>query len=197
MTAGRALPLPGDLAAVFESVWQLLEAAVGDLGAPLRTPVVIGHADAAPDGRVMVLRGCRPAISELVFHTDMRSPKALCLQRDSRVAVVGYDAARSVQLRMHGRAHFETDGDAVEAAWGATSPTARRNYATALPPGARLESAGSGQPESVDVAAARANFARLIVDVARVDWLDLAVSGHRRALFEAGADGWTGSWRVP
>ncbi|HPU15087.1 MAG TPA: pyridoxamine 5'-phosphate oxidase family protein [Polymorphobacter sp.] len=197
MTAGRALPLPGDLAVVFDTAWQLLAAAVGDLAAPLRTPVVIGYAEAAPDGRVMVLRACRPAMSELIFHTDMRSPKALCLQRDSRVAVVGYDAARSVQLRLHGRARFESDGEAVEAAWNAISPTARRNYATTLPPGARLDSAGNGQPVSVDTAAARANFARLIVDVARVDWLDLAISGHRRAVFESGAGGWSGAWRVP
>jgi len=197
MTAGRALPLPGDLADVFAAAWHLLAASVDDLAAPLRTPVVIGHADAAPDGRVMVLRACHPVAAQLIFHTDLRSPKALCLQRDSRVAVVGYDAARSVQLRLHGQARFETDGDAVEAAWDATLPTARRNYATTLPPGARLASAGNGQPESVDTAAARANFARLIVDVARVDWLDLATNGHRRAVFEAAADGWTGAWRVP
>jgi hypothetical protein len=197
MTAGRDASLPGDLAAVLDTAWQLLEAAASDLKAPLRTPVIIGLADNVPDGRVMVLRECRVASSQLIFHTDLRSPKAKNLQRDPRVAIVGYDATRLLQLRLHGRAHFQTDEAAVDAAWRATSPTARRNYATHLPPGAQLECAGDGQPESIDDATARRSFARLVVDITHLDWLELANTGHRRAQFVAAADGWTGSWRVP
>ena len=197
MTAGRAASLPGDLAVVWDTAWQLLAAAVGDLAAPLRTLVVIGLADSGPDGRVMVLRECRVATTQLVFHTDLRSPKAKPLQRDSRVAIVGYDAALLIQLRLHGQAHFETDGEPIDVAWRTTSPTARRNYSTLLPPGARLAGAGDGQPESVDEQVARRNFARVNVDIERLDWLDLATSGHRRAQFVAATDGWTGTWRVP
>ncbi|TFU02841.1 hypothetical protein EUV02_06365 [Polymorphobacter arshaanensis] len=197
MTAGHAASLPGDLAAVLNAAWQLLEAAAGDIAAPLRTPVVIGLADNVPDGRVMVLRECHPSTAQLIFHTDLRSSKAKNLQRDSRVAIVGYDATRALQLRLQGRAHFQTDEAAIDAAWRATSPTARRNYATHLPPGARLESAGDGQPESIDDATARRNFARMIVDIAHIDWLNLAATGHSRAVFDASAGGWTGTWRVP
>jgi hypothetical protein len=197
MTTGHAASLPGDLAAVLDTAWRLLAAAVGDLAAPLRTPVVIGLADSGPDGRVMVLRECCVATAQLIFHTDLRSPKAKHLQRDSRVAIVGYDASRLIQLRLHGQARFETDDDAVDSVWRATSPTARRNYSTQWPPGARLDSAGNGQPESVDDSAARRNFARMIVDIAHIDWLDLAATGHSRAVFDASAEGWTGTWRVP
>ncbi|MGL4542270.1 MAG: pyridoxamine 5'-phosphate oxidase family protein, partial [Polymorphobacter sp.] len=177
-------PAPaGDLLAVLDSVWSALEAAVRDSAAPLRTPVVVGLAAGGIDGRIMVMRGCDRVAAQLVFHTDTRSPKALALATDPRVTIVGYDAAQLLQLRLHGRARLETAGAGVDAAWDATSPTARRNYATDLPPGNRLAAAGDGLPDVLCASTARQHFARLVVDVGLVDWLSLDPAGHRRARF--------------
>lgn len=197
MSVGAAIEQSGELAAVLDSLWGLLHAAVGDFTAPLRTPVVVGLNAAAPDGRVMVLRGADRDSAQLIFHTDVRSPKVVALAADARVAIIGYDAARLIQLRLHGRTRLETRGPAAEAAWRAMKTKERRNFSTVLPPGAILDAAGDGQPGVPDEAVARCHFARLIVEVGDIDWISLAPSGHRRARFVASKLGWTGNWRVP
>jgi hypothetical protein len=63
-----------DLDAVLAQSWDLLDAAVTDPRAALRTPVVVSAGVDGADGRVMVLRGCDAAAAILTFHTDSRSP---------------------------------------------------------------------------------------------------------------------------
>jgi len=197
MTAGPAFATSGELGAVLNSVWAMLEGAVGDAAAALRTPVVIGLNATAPDGRVMVLRGCDRNKAQLIFHSDARSPKMAALADDPRVAVVGYDAVRLVQLRLRGRVCLETRVALIDAIWSATRRAERRNYATALAPGATLDVASDGQPDAVDALRARGNFARLVIDVTAIDWLSLASKGHRRAVFVPCGEGWAGKWCVP
>ena len=52
------------------------------------------------------------------------------------------------------------------------------------------------QPTAEQIVPARPHFAVLWVQVTAIDWLHLANSGHRRAVFRA-ADGWQGEWRAP
>lgn len=185
-----------ELGTLLARAWALLGQAADDPASPLRTPVVVSEGEDGPDGRVMVIRGCRPP-NHLVFHTDIRSPKVAGLRRHARVVVVGYDPGQRLQLRVCGRAAIETEGSEVDAAWADTALAARRNYATLQPPGTFCAVSGDPRPETVDDAAARRNFARLLVAVTRIDWLELAADGHVRARFEHEDDAWTCSWRVP
>lgn len=186
-----------DLDAVLALSWDLLDAAVMDPRAPMRTPVVVSAGADGADGRVMVLRGSHRATAELSFHTDIRSPKVAALRRQPRVVIVGHDADRRVQLRIGGQAAIATEGDAVDAAWAATAAAAQRNYATLHPPGALRAQNEDALPATIDAALARRHFARLLVSVERIDWLELAASGHVAARFERDTSGWRASWRVP
>jgi hypothetical protein len=193
-----------DLSRVLESAWTLLGRGAADRRSPLHTPVVASvGADGAPEARVMVLRKAERAAGLLRFHTDARSPKVASL-RGRPVAVLGYHPGEAVQLRLTGRAEVVSEGPEVDAIWGQATEFARRCYMVEAAPGTPLPTPGSGlpagvegrKPEAAELVPARANFAIVKVGVTRIDWLHLAQSGHRRAVFDAG-DGWHGGWVVP
>ncbi len=193
-----------DLSAILAHAWSLLVRGQADRKSPVHTPVIASvDGDGLPHARVMVLRKADPASATLRLHTDARSPKVA--QLDGKpVAVLAYHAAEQVQLRLAGTARVLTRGDTVEGIWNQSTLFARRCYLAEHPPGTRLPGPSSGlpawiegqQPTEAQIVPARANFATLWIDVTAIDWLHLANSGHRRALFRA-ADGWAGEWLAP
>jgi hypothetical protein len=189
---------------ILESCWQLLTRGAADRRSPLHTPAVISTGpDGAPDARIMVLRKAFPETATLRFHTDARSPKCQSLHGQP-VAVLGYHPGQNVQLRLQGTARIETDTPEADEAWARSTPFARRCYLTQHAPGAPLPAPASGLPADIEgqqpsenqLIPARPHFALLHIEVARIDWLHLANTGHRRALFEA-KDGWHGHWLAP
>jgi hypothetical protein len=193
-----------DLPYALDDAWTLLVRGSADRKSPVHTPVVASVGpDGAPQARVMVLRKADRAAGLLRFHTDVRSTKVAVLD-GGRVAVLAYHPGQSVQLRLSGVAEVVADGAEVDAIWAASTPFARRCYMVEAGPGTALSGPGSGlpagvdgrQPEVAELVPARANFAIVRVTVTGIDWLHLAQSGHRRAVFAA-ADGWRGGWVVP
>lgn len=194
-----------ELSAVFDSAWRLIGRGAADRRSPLHTPVVASvGADGAPDARVMVLRAADRGSATLRFHTDARSPKCGDLA-GQKVAVLGYHPGEAVQLRLTGSARVLRDGAEVDRIWTQSTPFARRCYLVEAAPGTPLPGPASGlphwvegqKPEIEDLVPARENFALVMVDIARIDWLHLAQTGHRRAVFARAGDVWHGEWRVP
>lgn len=189
---------------ILAHAWSLLVRGGADRKSPVHTPVVASvDADGLPQARVMVLRKANPADGTLRFHTDARSPKVA--QLDGKpVAVLAYHAQEQVQLRITGQARIGRSVGEVDAIWDQSTLFARRCYLAEPPPGTPLPGPASGlpawiegrQPTAEQIVPARANFAVLWVGVTAIDWLHLANSGHRRAVFRA-ADGWTGDWVAP
>lgn len=189
---------------ILSHAWNLLVRGGADRKSPLHTPAVCSvDADGLPQARVMVLRKADPAAATLRFHTDARSPKVE--QLDGRpVAVLAYHAGEQIQLRISGSARVLADGDSVDAIWNQSTLFARRCYLAQQAPGTLMPGPASGlpvwiegqQPTPEQIIPARANFATLWVVVTAIDWLHLANSGHRRALFRAD-DGWAGAWLSP
>ena len=196
--------MDSQLTDAIETAWRLLTRGAADRRSPVHTPVVASVSPAGtPDARVMVLRAADRAAATLRFHTDARSPKAAEL--DGRaVSVLAYHPGESVQLRIAGTARVVRDGAQVDTIWRASTPFARRCYLVEAAPGTPLDAPGSGLPAAiegrapieVELVPARANFALMMVDIAVIDWLHLAQTGHRRAVFRA-VDGWAGEWVVP
>ena len=187
---------------ILKEIRDHLKSGAADRRSPLHTPVV-----GTPDGdlRVMVLRHFDPDALTLRFHTDARSPKVGAIEHDRGVAILFYDPAAKVQIRVRGTGRVERNGAAADAAWAESTPFARRCYLSELAPGASTDVPLSGLPDWVegvvpaeaDLAPARQNFAVIIVEIRAFDWLFLANSGHRRAHFEF-ANGRTKSrWLAP
>ncbi|WP_310474279.1 pyridoxamine 5'-phosphate oxidase family protein [Sandarakinorhabdus sp.] len=193
-----------DLPAILAHAWSLLVRGGADRKSPLHTPVIASVDEhGLPHARVMVLRKAEQSAASLRLHTDARSPKVA--QLDGRpVAVLAYHPGEQVQLRITGTARVLTDDDVVEGIWNQSTLFARRCYLAEHPPGTPLPGPSSGlpawiegqQPTAEQIGPARPNFATLWIEVTAIDWLHLANSGHRRAVFRS-ANGWAGEWVAP
>ena len=191
------------LDAVLADAVARLEQAARDRRSAMHVPVV-GTGDG--DLRMMVLRECDAGIARLRFHTDARSPKAQAIGTGGAISVLAFDPVDKVQLRLRGTGRIEVHGSVADAAWAAATAFARRCYLAEAAPGAASAVATSGLPAEVEginpseeqLLPARANFAVLLIEPQRLDWLYLAHNGHRRAQFTRGGDGgWQGTWVVP
>ena len=153
----------------------------------------------------MVLREFDASAWTLRFHTDTRAPKVAAIKADPRVAVLFYDKGAKIQIRVRGTAEILRDAPVTDTAWAGGSNFARRCY-LGDGPGAQSVLPTSGLPDEFEgheptdeqLLPARANFAVLKVELAELDWLYLAHTGHVRAQFtkDDGGD-WQGRWVSP
>ncbi len=165
---------------------------------------VVGTSDG--DLRVMVLREFDAGTHTLRFHTDARSPKVKSIEANPAMQILAYDPEAKIQIRMRGRGRVERDTPSADAAWDASTNFAKRCYLAESGPSSETAEPTSGLPQWVEgknpddaqVAAARQNFAIVLVTVTEFDWLYLANSGHRRAKVTIGDEGTPSvSWLVP
>ena len=191
-TADSLPPTAEGLIFGLDRVWAMLAAAVGDPSSALRTPVVATVRDGAADGRVMVVRAVDRDRATLTFFTDSRAAKVAAVMATPQVAVIAYDPETRLQFRLVGVAEITVGGAAVESAWAAVTPHARRAYRTLAAPG----TPSSDPTATLGDNDGRATFALLTVTVDSIDWLDLATPGHRRAAYDR-ASAWRGEWVVP
>lgn len=198
--------VPDDLDAILNDIWTRWGRGAADRRSAFHTPVVGSvRLDGTPDQRVMVLRKADRANAMLRFHTDRRSTKAAQINANNAVSIVGYDPGAKIQLRASGFANVVPIGAIADDAWAATSGSGRRSYLTTLAPGSISEMATSGLPVAFEQAvptpaeseAGRTNFAIVPVVLDSLEWLHLASTGHRRAVFTRTGDDWTGEWLIP
>jgi len=188
--------------------WKLLGRGSKDRKSPLHMPCVgtIGQTG-LPRQRIMVLREVRRDDRLLRFHTDNRAGKISDIAEGAPISVLGYHPGAKIQLRLSGTARIETDSAAADNAWEETSLFGKRCYLAEPGPGAATDKPISGlasdlegrKPNEEEVLPGRPNFAILLAEIDQIEWLYLAHTGHRRALFswDAAAKQWTGQWLVP
>lgn len=174
----------------------LLARGVADRRHAFHTPTLatIGP-DGAPQARTLVLRGVEPAARRIRLHSDARAGKVAELRAEPRCALHFYDARAGLQMRLAGTATVHDGSDpAAEAAWAGSREFSRMCYAIAPAPGTPV-AAPPAAPD--DPEAGRDNFAVLLLRFDRLEWLDLAASGHRRARFEWREGAHSATWLVP
>ncbi|WP_239447427.1 pyridoxamine 5'-phosphate oxidase family protein [Parasphingorhabdus marina] len=191
-----------------EKAWELLSEAVSDRRSPLHMPAIgTVTEEGLPSQRIMVLRSADPEKRQLRFNTDARVSKVRDIGNGAPVSVLGYHPEAKIQLRLTGTGHIHRDGPRADAAWDQASLYGQRCYLAEPAPGSAVEEATSGLPADIEgrkpteeqVEPARANFAILLVDVVRIEWLYLAHTGHRRAAstWDSRTGDWQHEWLVP
>ncbi len=152
-----------------------------------RWPVVSTvAADGGPDSRVVVLRRFDAGAGVLVFHTDVRSPKAADLTRNRRCGFLFYDPDDRVQVRVRATASLHHADAFARAEFDALSPITRASYASAGVPGeVEAIDAPFDYPPClrVDEAVAFRHFVAVACEIESADVLELHPSGHRRVVF--------------
>ncbi|TCW67630.1 MULTISPECIES: pyridoxamine 5'-phosphate oxidase family protein [Burkholderia] len=187
------------LAQTYGRLWSCLESGVSAQRSPftMLQAATLGI-DGAPKVRTIVLRQVSRADRVLSFHTDARSEKVAELRRDPRIALVASDLDALVQIRVEGTTSICDDEAQRRAIWQSSRPHTLLLYRAPLPPGTPVAS-----PEAAHVSSAAStddgydNFCLLHVTVTRIDWLELARTGHRRAVFDLHEGGYEGRWAAP
>lgn len=185
-------PLPEhyyDLGAVRRHAYALLTRGARDRRSAFHTPVLAtASADGIPQARTVVLRGFDVEARMLSVHTDVRSDKVTEIETNAGVALLFYDPAQKIQIRVAGTAGVHTNDPVAKAAWSKLQAFSRRCY-LAAPPGRDSAEPTSGlvaelerrAPTLTESEAGFAHFAVIRTTIRRLDWLYLAALGHRRA----------------
>ncbi len=198
--------LTEDLEELRAAVWRALQHGAREAKSPLHTPVFATvTTDGAPNARVVVLRECAPEARRLRCHTDARSLKAPELAKNPAVAWLFYDAAQKIQIRATGTARLHQGDEIARQGWEQSRLDSRRCYLVGHASGTLLDAPGSGlpphlgerRPTEQESEAGWPNFAVVISEITRLDWLYLSAYGHRRAQFVWDSAAWRGSWVVP
>ncbi|WOE74061.1 pyridoxamine 5'-phosphate oxidase family protein [Alterisphingorhabdus coralli] len=196
-----------NLSRIAQDCWHRLNKAASDRRHAFHQ-LTIANSDAVgqPHQRIMVLREADGDARRLRFHTDARAAKVDMVGDGAPVSVLAYDMPAKIQIRMSGKAHIETDTPNVDKAWEEATLYARRCYLADPAPGSFTDMPISGLPTELEgveptveeAEPGRTNFALLYITIDRMEWLYLAHTGHRRALFDYETDkGWDGRWMVP
>ncbi len=170
-----------------------LKQACGTIADPWRLPVLATLGPEGPDARVVVLREVLNEGRELLAFSDRRAPKIAQIRQHPRIALVFYDGAGPVQLRVHGQAKVDETPDAERWAW--LSDAQRQNYRSLAIPGTPVLNPSEGW--ATTDRSGLEEFAVIRMTVETMDWLWLARAGHRRAQFSWEAGNWCGRWAVP
>ncbi len=148
--------------------------------------------------RTIVLRDADNTEAALYFVTDSRSPKMDDFDHDRNVALVGYDPASRVQIRLTGIASTVGDYDLLAYHWSRLSEKTRASFNAPVAPGTRLLSDGS-LPSDVrhDNMSAFERFCPIRVEISDIDRLDISRNEHVRFCFKRTYRGWLGGRRAP
>lgn len=197
----REPPLPAFYDALdltLEEAWTRLVRGAADRRSALHTPVLatIGL-DGAPQLRTVVLRAADRKQASLFVHTDARSTKWAEIAARPEIALLFYDPAAKLQLRVAGTAIRHNADEITAAAWARTQPMSRICYQVTHPPGRRIETPEEAEFDAAATADGVANFAVLQLTINSIEVLHLAAAGHRRSRFERAGETYTGSWLVP
>ncbi|MEP2102368.1 MAG: pyridoxamine 5'-phosphate oxidase family protein [Parasphingorhabdus sp.] len=208
MTGGLEMPFLNDLQLSWEEAWRLLIDGSQNRKSPLHTPTVATIRDNhTPSQRIMVLREADRDSRTLRFNTDYRASKVADIGHSDSVSILCYHPEAKVQLRLSGSGQIDQGSPACDAAWDEATLYGKRCYLAYPAPGSSVDTPTSGldpevegrKPEGFEVAPARDNFAILLADIEQIEWLYLAHTGHRRALFswDGGEKCWSSQWLVP
>lgn len=190
-----------DLDATLAEAWRRLTRGAADRRSGFHTVHLATVAADGPRVRTVVLRAVAPSQRLIRIHTDARSAKALELSADARVEVCAYDAHTKMQIRLRGLAALHHDDAVADAAWAGSGQGSRMAYRASLAPGAALSRPEAADPDTLareplsDLG--RENFLAVTVAVVRLEWLYLAASGHRRAVYAWSGEALSACWLAP
>jgi pyridoxamine 5'-phosphate oxidase len=191
-----------NLEQIHARMWDCLAAAAREENRPFKVmqAATIGL-DGSPNVRTVLLRGVSQQDNLLTFHTDVRSPKVAELSCDPRIALVGVDPGRNLQIRVFGEARIVRDGQARLDAWRSSPDHDLIVYRTRFAPGTPLSHAGDafGDTNRVfDAAEGLKHFCVVEVRPASLDWLDLSDADRpKRARYVRQGNLWIHGWIAP
>jgi hypothetical protein len=206
---GRAefpAPVYESLGGVLDSVWEKL-----NLGAEPKSSDyhVASVATIDPSGwphvRSVVLRKAVRSQRLVVFHTDVRAPKFLQIQSNNHVSWLFYSRREKIQIRLQTTAQLHASDEMCRRVFDAMPARCQRVYLAPEAPG-KLSPVPTGNlpddledrtPTPQEAAIGQSVFGIVSCQIHSIDWLYLAATGHRRALFCWDGKEFIANWANP
>ena len=172
--------------------WSMLDDAVTNRSSPFRIPVFMcAHQDEI-DGRIVVLRKSDRANNLIQYHSDIRSDKIDKLKLNKNAAMLFYDKEEKIQVRLKVECSVNHNNEITKESWLKTQHISRKCYLVDNGPGTESDIPTSGlKPEldNFDYTKEQSeegykNFTVIQCKIKSMEWLYLAVKGHRRAKFD-------------
>lgn len=189
-----------------QQAWTILQTDSQKPGDVFYTGTLGTQLDKGVSLRTVVVREVNLLEKTLICYSDKRASKIQDIEANPSVSFLFWDSERKIQLRLSGTATIHTTDLLAEGHWAQTSPSNRRSYLAIPTPGSSQLEPTSGLPVGLDTREptqdeseqGRSNFAVIVTRIQQMDWLHLAKSGHRRAMFryEAGQLA-VASWVIP
>ncbi|MCK0169055.1 pyridoxamine 5'-phosphate oxidase family protein [Jannaschia sp. S6380] len=174
-----------DLGALRRHVWDRLDRGARVADDPFRfTTIATGGPD-GPEARIVGLRRADRDTGEVEVHSDLRTAKVRALRHDRRAALLFWDAAAQLQLRLSVEMRIVA---ADPGRWSEVPKASRGNYGTDPAPGTPISA-----PDALGRTPDIGHFAALIGRVRQIDAVSLTHDPHRRAVFGDG----TATWVAP
>ena len=192
-----------DLKEIKKKIWSMLNDAVTNRSAPFRIPVFVCGDQNEFDGRIIVLRKSDQTNNLLQFHSDIRSDKVSKLKKNNNASMLFYDKEEKIQLRLKVKCSVNHDNEITKESWLKTGHISRKCYLVNNGPGTESPNPTSGLKPELDnfeftmkqSEEGYKNFTVVQCKIKSIEWLYLAVNGHRRARFEL--DNNKEYWLVP
>lgn len=176
------------LTETWADVWAVLHRAITETGNPARYVSLATLNGDAPALRLVALRHADAEAASVNVHTDRLSLKVPQLLANANVALLAWDPAALVQLRLTGTARLST-GNSDD--WAKVPDPSREAYGHQPPPGSPIPASNAW-----DIVPDPNRLGILRIRLTHVDHVSLDPNGHRRAGF-ARADDWRGQWLSP
>ena len=192
-----------DLKEIKKKIWSMLDDAVTNRGSQFRIPVFVCGDQKDFDGRIVVLRKSDQSNNLLQFHSDIRSEKIPKLKNNKNASMLFYDKQEKIQVRIKAECTINHDNEVTKKSWLKTGHMSRKCYLVDNGPGRESPTPTSGLKPELDnfeftmekSEEGYKNFSVIQCKIKSIEWLYLAVKGHRRARFEV--DNNKEYWLVP
>ena len=186
-----------------KKIWSMLDDAVTNGSSTFRIPVFICGDQKDFDGRIVVLRKSDQDNNLLQFHSDIRSEKIPKLKNNKNASMLFYNKEEKIQVRLKVECTVNHNNEITKESWSKTGHMSRKCYLVDNGPGTKSPTPTSGLIPELDnyeftmeqSEEGYKNFTVIQCKIKSIEWLYLAVTGHRRAKFEL--DNNKKYWLVP
>ena len=191
---------------IFNEIKNLLFTAVKDRKHPFHTPAFSNaKKNGIVESRVVVLRKFNQKNLILSFHTDFRSPKIKNLIYNNHTYFLFYDPIIKIQLRIKTISIINNQNEVTKKAWENSNLSSRKCYLTEKAPSSKTFIAEDGLPKhlvGIDPSKDESengyiNFTVIQNRIEKIDWLNLAFSGHRRLYIDCKKNIPQFNWLIP
>ena len=147
------------------------------------------------DIRTVVLRNVNKRNHSIGFHTDIRSPKFEQITKNPSVSVLFYDGQARTQIRMVGTASICVDEDKLNSLWENLSRESKECYMGEIAPSGPLPGKTTiNKIKEKSSNEGHNNFARVTINISKMDILLLHHLGHKRIEFKFDGKTHTHQW---